>query len=199
MDSKGAILLETAIIAPILVFFALVGVDYFIYTKSKTFVTQIARESVLYLATVPASTLDASYITVDKPDPDTEQTCLAVNNDGLCPHVLTVSRAVKLINTNNNYVKTAEAIYNTSFDGSVVRVQIDVPTKNIFGILGENVQAVAYLPRSDVVVGCVPTIDCFEIRGGSTANCCSNGDPGCTCSSALCFNGCSYQTVYGCG
>lgn len=153
-NESGSVLVETALVAPVLLLLIFFGVDMFFYSQSKTFVSQVARESAFYLATVPGTLVDTNPFINElgkNESADWKLACDANYNDDDCPHLQTQIRVNRMLSSAKVLIDAGNASittdYDTDADGNFVSVSIDVPVLTFFGMFSGNVQRTVKLRR----------------------------------------------------
>jgi len=151
---SGSVLVETALIAPILILLIFFGVDLLVYSQGKTVVTQIARESTIYLATVPGtlvSTTPFENVRSNYGYEDWSQACSADYQVADCPHLHTQIRVYRMIASAKGFLdpgpSSITTTYSTEIDGNFVSVAVNVPIHTFFGMMSGNVQRTTKLRR----------------------------------------------------
>lgn len=153
-NESGVVLVETAFIAPIMFLLIFFGVDMFFYSQSKTFVTQVARESAIYLATVPG-TLTSTTPFVDELGKvgveDWKMICDGDYYDDDCPQLNTQYRAYRMLSSAKGLVDADGSSITTDYDvdgdGNFVSVTINAPVGTLFGMFSGTVQKTVKLRR----------------------------------------------------
>ncbi len=156
-NESGAVLVEAALIAPIIILLLFFGVDMFLYSQGKTVVTQVSRESTIYLATVPGTLVNTNpYVNlVAQEDSNTwSQLCDANYNVDDCPHLNTQYRIYRMLESAKSTLRFESANistqYSTTVEGNFVTVSISVPVKTFFGMFSGNVGNTVKLRRVNV-------------------------------------------------
>lgn len=152
---SGVILVEAAMIAPVLMMLIFFSVDLLIYSQGKTVVTQIARDGALYFATVPGVLATSSpsnpttYSNVISNDgtPEWSQLCNNDYNTSDCPHLNTQIRIYRMLSGTRNFIDSDNSTISTSYDGTFVNVSVDSPVKTFFGFFSPNISKTIRLRR----------------------------------------------------
>ena len=152
-NESGAVLVEAAIIAPVLFLVMFFGVDLFMYTQSKTVVTQVAREAALYLATVPGTLVaDTPYNrnvfvniltdTVNYPESEVQDWTLACESDynfDDCPQLNAHKRIQRMLNSSKVFYEVENSSTTTVYDGNFVTVTVSVPLSSFLSMFAPSV------------------------------------------------------------
>jgi len=137
---RGGVLLEMAIISPILVTMFLFLVDFTIHSKSQTFVTQVTRDAAIYLATVRDFPTPGENISVIGSSDFQDNSQLCWNsppgdeiNPSMCPHFNAQIRALRMIQSEAGYLNQNSLNMSSSFNGQDITFTIRIiPNANFF-------------------------------------------------------------------
>lgn len=163
-NESGAVLVEAAIIAPVLFILIFFGVDLFMYTQSKTVVTQITRDAALYLATVPGNLVPS---TVSSPNifvnvltdevnyPETEledwaSACDADYNFDDCPQLNAHKRVQRMLISTREFMDVDNYSATTVYDGNFVTVTVSVPITSFLSMFSTSIGSAITVRRVSV-------------------------------------------------
>lgn len=149
----GAILVESAIIAPFLILLFLFCSDFLAYTKSQTFLAQVARDNAIYFAIIPGAPLPGTYSDLSQGEfHDEIQLCEANSfSDPICLHLATQVRTMRAIiadgkTLNLNSIKI-ETSYDNTPDNENVSLNIIANKKILFWTKGKSIETRAVLRK----------------------------------------------------
>jgi Flp pilus assembly protein TadG len=152
----GAVLVETAFVAPVILLMIMFGLDLFIFSQSQSVVTQIARESALYLATVPGNlSSQTPYVNIlqgNAQDVDEwAQLCNANYNLSDCAHLNAQIRVRRMLDSSSVFLNVAGAQVTTAYSESsgdkFVTVTLNVPVNTYFKVLSSSASRTVQLRR----------------------------------------------------
>lgn len=134
---RGSAIIETALVAPMLVMFFLFVIDFLIMSKSKAVLTQAARDAGIYYSTYPlplqigaTSTETDSSIYSDEINSDA---CIANNASpsSLCAEKSTFYHTYRMLSAEGGQLSLdyANGNFNMSFSYDGVRTSVTVSSK----------------------------------------------------------------------
>jgi hypothetical protein len=135
LSDRGAVFVETTLIAPILILFFLFCADFLAYTKSHTFVSQVARDSLIFFATVPGKPSEGIHSDLFRSD-SSEVTSLCgtteYETDPSCYHRAAQIRALRALNSDDLTLNMDILEIDTDYNSVDETVSIRIHTvKNV--------------------------------------------------------------------
>lgn len=155
-SEAGTVLVETAFVAPVVLLLIMFGLDLFIFSQSQSVVTQIARESALYLATVPGNlSADESFVNIlQGNEQDVKawaQLCNANYNLSDCAHLNAQIRVRRMLESSSVFLNANGAQVTTTYSDNAgdkfVSVTLNVPVNTYFKVLSSSASRTVRLRR----------------------------------------------------
>jgi Flp pilus assembly protein TadG len=135
-NQKGAIFVETLIAAPLMIMIFLFCVDFLMFTKSHTFVSQVARDAAIYFATIPGEPEQGQETNLYKHNEYNDLILLCSNEeeqvDPMCYHLATQVRAFRSLQAGSGNLDIQDLNMTTSYDGNNVTLEISADVKISF-------------------------------------------------------------------
>lgn len=135
-NQKGAIFVETLIAAPVMIMLFLFCADFLMFTKSHTFVSQVARDAAIYFATIPGEPQQGQETNLYKHSEYNDLILICSNEsesiDPMCYHLATQVRAFRSLQAGSGNLDIQDLTMTTSYDGVNVSLEISADIKVSF-------------------------------------------------------------------
>ncbi len=154
-SEQGSVLLESVIIAPFLVMFFMFCVDFLNYTKTQTYISQVARDATIFFAMVPGipqANETVTNIYKDDGANECDQICEATSFEEpscYCYHLATQERIYRSIISDSGTLNMDSLNIETRYNDphKTVSVKIKVEKKLTFFWANKNVESKATLKK----------------------------------------------------
>ncbi len=155
----GSIFVETAIVVPVLIMIFLFCTDFLAYTKSHTFIAQVARDNAIYFATVPDEPLPNQYTNLVSVGDGQHilyssggESCMEGDpSNPWCLHFITQLRTIRAIMADSKSLDMQSINITTRYDNApgneTVTLSIRVKKKILFFFSGFGIEAKSVLRK----------------------------------------------------
>jgi Flp pilus assembly protein TadG len=157
-NERGIAMLETVLIAPVLISIALFCTDLFFFSKSKTDLNQVTRDAAIFFAMYPGTSGISGTQSNTHREETTSNVCILdpLNLSGHpqedideCEHVATQERAYRLMEAQQSYlnINRSTTQITTTKTGNKVELFITAEVKSSFFLTNKTITSRAILRK----------------------------------------------------